>query len=133
MMWGPPPQEAQDAGIMNWYDCHWRTLNVKNTAEIPLFGDSWAEGGCPMSCDSVPEYDGEAIGSAIGVGEMSRVCVNRHNGAINNVFFDLSVRKIGLKSLWKQRWHRGYDFNGGPIDGEPFPIGWPDWMKNFGY
>jgi hypothetical protein len=38
---------------------------------------------------------------------------------------DLSVRSIGLKELWKLKWHRFYD-----IDAGPTPDEWPVWMKN---
>ncbi|MHC4462073.1 MAG: hypothetical protein ACYS6W_13180 [Planctomycetota bacterium] len=37
---------------------------------------------------------------------------------------DWSVRKIGLKELWRLKWHRKWDTNG--WSGE-----WPEWMKNF--
>jgi len=39
-------------------------------------------------------------------------CINRHDAAINGVFLDFSIREIGLKELWKLRWHRSFDING---------------------
>jgi prepilin-type processing-associated H-X9-DG protein len=56
--------------------------------------------------------------------EMRRGCVSRHNGAVNAVFLDISARKIGLKELWKLKWHREW-----PEDYPP-PM-WPEWMENF--
>jgi hypothetical protein len=56
---------------------------------------------------------------------MRRFCVNRHEGYVNGVFLDLStVRRIGLKELWRLKWHRRYD-----VDAPP-PV-WPQWMRNF--
>ena len=63
-------------------------------------------------------------GMKTGDAGMVRFCVNRHGGFVNGVFFGSSVRKIGLKELWKLRWHRKYDINA------ELPI-WPDWMRKF--
>jgi len=58
---------------------------------------------------------------------MGSFCIDRHNGFVNGVFVDFSVRSIGLKELWELRWYRGW-----PDDrraaGTPV---WPDWMENF--
>jgi len=57
-------------------------------------------------------------------------CVDRHDCAINMAFMDWSVRKVGLKCLWKIKWHRNFDtVNSGPVEGQPWPAGWPDWMR----
>ena len=54
-----------------------------------------------------------------------RACsLNRHGGAVNGLFLDLSARKIGLKELWKVKWHRDWP------DDNPPPF-WPAWMANF--
>jgi len=52
-------------------------------------------------------------------------CVNRHEGKVNCLFMDLSVRPVGLKELWDLQWHR--DWNAA---GEPAPV-WPKWMDRF--
>lgn len=60
-----------------------------------------------------------------GQNEMRRFCVNRHNGGLNGIFLDFStVRKIGLKELWRLKWHRRYDLNADGPD-------WPAWMSKF--
>ena len=71
---------------------------------------------------------------------MARYCINRHNGYVNGLFCDWSVRKVGLKELWTLKWHRNFDING------PWTIagfngnvtacaaawdGAAPWMKNF--
>ncbi len=57
--------------------------------------------------------------------DMGRFCFNRHPpGKINGVFMDFSARKIGLKELWRLKWHRSYDVD------YPAPP-WPEWMQDF--
>ena len=69
-----------------------------------------------------PEFDGQMI--AFNESDnMKRFCLNRHSGAVNCLFMSLSVDKVGLKSLWRLRWHRMYD-----VTAEP-PV-WPSWMNN---
>jgi len=51
-------------------------------------------------------------------------CINRHEGTVNGAFVDFSVRKIGLKELWKLKWHRNSDLNAATPE-------WPVWMKKF--
>jgi prepilin-type N-terminal cleavage/methylation domain-containing protein/prepilin-type processing-associated H-X9-DG protein len=54
-----------------------------------------------------PAYDGDL--SSYG---MKSVCIDRHNGGINNLFMDWSVRKVGLKELWTLKWCSGYNTSG---------------------
>ena len=60
----------------------------------------------------------------MGSRQMRMFCINRHDGFVNGAFLDFSVRKIGLKELWKLKWHRNSDIS------DPTPT-WPDWMKKF--
>jgi len=108
----------------------WRTPNVKGAKNIPMFADcAWVD-GWPQPYDEPPEYDGQ-----IGTYDrqaMKQFCINRHNGLINSAFLDFSARKVGLKELWKLKWHRQYDTCGpwtkcGGIQ----PEDWPDWMREF--
>jgi len=59
-------------------------------------------------------------------------CINRHNGAINGLFLDWSVRPIGLKELWTLKWHLQFD-TAGPWTkaGGALPEDWPEWMRQF--
>jgi prepilin-type N-terminal cleavage/methylation domain-containing protein len=104
-------------------DKNWRTINVRGGANIPLFLDCLYVDGWPQQCD-VPQDTGGWWEDVLGEDEMRRFCISRHEGCINGVFFDSSVRKIGLKELWKLKWHRGYDVNGAPPD-------WPRWMASY--
>jgi len=63
---------------------------------------------------------------------MKRLCLNRHNGYVNGVFLDFSVRRIGLKELWTFKWHRNFDTSG--IWTKAVGAGaddWPEWMRKF--
>lgn len=104
---------------------HWRKTDVRGANNIPLFLDCLWYMGFPDHTDNPPEYHGQ-VRTNPGVNEMSLYTLDRHNGGTNGVFLDFSVRKIGLKELWKLKWHRSYDTNGGPTATE-----WPDWMKKY--
>lgn len=102
---------------------NWRTCNVQGAANIPMFLDCAWVGGWPEGhSNEPPEYEGEWQEKRLN--NIKRFCLNRHNGTINGAFLDFSVRKIGLKQLWKLKWHRNFDINAAP------PL-WPDWMRNF--
>jgi prepilin-type processing-associated H-X9-DG protein len=55
---------------------------------------------------------------------MQLFVIDRHNGGINALFIDFSVRKVGLKELWKLKWSRGFEVNEDP------PV-WPHWMLKY--
>jgi len=63
---------------------------------------------------------------------MKRFCLNRHNGYIDGIFLDFSVRRIALKELWTFKWHRNFDTAGTWTKaGGVRPGDWPDWMSGF--
>ncbi len=100
---------------------NWKRADVKGAARVPLLGDhKWLD--CwPHQGDEPPQYDGDAYTS-----QMSRVCMNRHEGYVCWSFLDYSVRKVGLKELWKLQWSKPYDTTDTPTKDE-----WPEWMKGF--
>jgi len=60
------------------------------------------------------------------------LCINRHNGTLNTLFLDWSVRPVGLKELWTLKWHGKFDTAGpwtkaGGVKSED----WPQWMRKF--
>jgi len=116
-------------------DEYWKGRNVKGTDQIPLFMDCSWYGAGPLHFDKPPEYDGH-IQSSTGHWKgdnMRRVCLNRHNAAMNSVFLDLAVRRIGLKELWTFKWNREYDINvcSWTTAGGVQPSDWPQWMRSF--
>ena len=106
-------------------DWNWRMMDVRGATKVPVFMDSMWRGGGPgfhfgnLSIEP-PDENGEWSGYRA---EMHHFCIDRHSGCINCVFLDWSVRKVGLKELWKLKWHRQFDTSG-------YPGVWPDWMRN---
>jgi prepilin-type N-terminal cleavage/methylation domain-containing protein/prepilin-type processing-associated H-X9-DG protein len=102
---------------------NWRTCTVRQASNIPLFLDALWVDAWPLSHDDPPPFD-FWLADIVGLNEMRRFCVNRHDGYVNGAFLDFSVRRIGLKELWRLKWHTRYDLNA------PLPV-WPDWMREF--
>jgi prepilin-type N-terminal cleavage/methylation domain-containing protein/prepilin-type processing-associated H-X9-DG protein len=65
-------------------------------------------------------------------GSLGELCINRHDGTINGLFLDWSVRPIGLKELWTLRWRLWWN-TAGPWTkaGNVQPEDWPEWMRRF--
>ncbi len=118
-LYNPPPGVSQIKGNKTTHN--WRTCNVPGAANIPVHLASWWQGGFPEPTDEPPPYEGWAYEDRAN--EMRYFCVNRHEGYLNCLFMDLSVRKIALKGLWDLKWHRHYDMS------VPDPY-WPPWMEN---
>jgi hypothetical protein len=104
---------------------NWRIANVAGADSIPLFlGAQWVD-AWPHHTNDPPAFQGDSVD--ITKDMIKRVCLNRHNGFVNSVFLDFSARKVGLKELWRIKWHRMFDLT--------YPL--PDWeteapwMKDF--
>jgi prepilin-type processing-associated H-X9-DG protein len=83
----------------------------------------------PFAVDQPPAYDGSTENLA-GSNEMRRVCLNRHNGAVNSVFLDWSIRRVDLKELWTFKWNRTFNTNGAwTRQGGVQTENWPEWMR----
>ena len=119
-IWITDPLPGDEGGMPGeWY---WRSRDVKMANLVPLFlGDYWWDTR-PHHTDQPPEYGGQVDGWSTNA--MKMLCLNRHNGNTNSLFLDFSVRRVGLKELWRLKWNRNYDLNA------PLPQ-WPDWMKGF--
>ena len=118
--WGRTPAE--------W---HWGTHMVKGASNVPVFTGSWWVDSWPRENDQPPQSD-NGPGDTPNSNEMNRVCVNRHDGFVNCLFADWTVRKIGLKELWTLKWNRGYEINGQWTKaGGVQPGAWPEWLRRF--
>ena len=111
-----PPQNPRDG----W----WQSVDEKGANRSPLLLDSAWPSGLPLYEDPPPEYDGQ-ISYYAEMKCMRYFCLDRHSGAVNGLFMDLSARKVPLKELWDLQWHRKWNPQQNP------PPHWPDWMAEF--
>jgi len=109
-----------------WESCWCQTCDVRGASNVPVFFDCAYSTGCgedhhgPPPNPWIPEYTWYPM------------CIDRHNGGINMLFLDWSVRKVGLKELWTLQWHRGFDTaNAWTRRGGVEPEDWPQWMRGF--
>jgi prepilin-type processing-associated H-X9-DG protein len=66
------------------------------------------------------------------IGGPQTFCINRHNGYVNSLFLDWSVRRVGLKELWTLKWNLQFDTaNKWTKAGGVKPEDWPQWMQKF--
>jgi len=74
---------------------------------------AWRCDGQPYETDDPPTYEGEPrTGVSTAGNEMRVFCINRHDGAVNVLLMDWTVRHIGLKDSWTLEWHRNYNIYG---------------------
>ena len=103
-----------------------KPVNIKAPYSVPMFIDSFWVDGWPHDTDvPQPVYDDMSTWK-IGPNQMQRFCIDRHNGWVNSVFVDGSVKKVALKQLWGLKWHKSYQT--GNIYTRP-GAPWPEWMK----
>jgi len=108
----------------------WRSIDVRGAGNIPMFLDARWFRARPQHTDTPGEVSSGGS-CTLDNNEMRRFCIDRHGGFINGVLLDFSARKIGLKELWRLKWNRNFDKTNGPVEGAPYPAGWPGWMKHY--
>jgi len=121
-----------DPGAVFGDELYWRTPGVRGAQNVPVFLDCQGIAGWPDHSSVPPDYDGQTPQSITLTGQMKNFCINRHSNEMTNcLLMDWSARAIGLKELWKLKWHQNFNING-PWTKEhiPPPV-WPVWMKNF--
>jgi prepilin-type processing-associated H-X9-DG protein len=117
--------------------CLWRTCLVERPARVPVFMDCCLPDDAPRGDydyeHAPPEYDDAGPCPIIVFPDgISSFCINRHDGGINVLFMDWSVRKVGLKELWTLKWHREFNTkNKWTKAGGVCPTDWPEWMRKF--
>jgi hypothetical protein len=106
----------------------WEKTDQKGANNIPVLLDCISPFALPNDTDAPPQYEGGVSGTWY---DMPSFCINRHNGGINGLFLNWSVRKVGLKELWKLKWQREFNTaNRWTKAGGAKPEDWPEWMKN---
>lgn len=103
---------------------------------VPVLLDCIYKGSRPHYLDPPPPSEGyppkTAPAPTESLSAMQYFCINRHNGGINTLFMDGSVRKTGLKQLWTLKWYQWFPANGpwtkaGGVETSD----WPQWMRKF--
>ncbi|MBN1456890.1 MAG: type II secretion system protein [Sedimentisphaerales bacterium] len=107
-----------------------KSIRVTRGGTVPfMFDAQWID--CwPDSTNTPPPAEDTAWS---GDNFFWRIVQNRHgNGIQNVVFMDGVARKVGLKELWKFKWHTTYDTSGPyTLAGGATSASWPDWMADF--
>ena len=114
----------------------WQDWQAAGANKIPVLLDCRTRGSNPYSWALPPEYeDGPPVwpyGPEVTHGGMWGFVINRHNGGINSLFMDWSVRKVGIKELWTLKWWDDFDTAGQWTKaGGAKPEKWPEWMQGF--
>ncbi|MHC4754158.1 MAG: type II secretion system protein [Planctomycetota bacterium] len=101
----------------------WRSPNMKDASEVPMFLDN-SGGGVPHGYDVPPPYEGALYPGDTNINEIWGFCLNRHAGGIQGAFCDNSIRWVSVKELWDLPWHRTWydEAKGGPSS-------WPKWIQ----
>ena len=111
----------------------WTTVYQKGTGNIPVMLDCALWAGFPNPTDKPAKSEDQAATEpSLDSNGMKLFTINRHNGSVNTLFMDWTVRKIGLKELWKLKWHKNFKTNG-PMTkaGGAQTESWPEWMRGF--
>jgi prepilin-type processing-associated H-X9-DG protein len=103
----------------------WQKVNVEHASQVPLLADCvWrqvrSEASDSPRVVAPTEY-------ARRHGDMGAFTINRHQGAINVVFMDSSVRKVGLKEIYYLNWHKEFLSQ---RRGRFSNLRWPRWMQD---
>jgi prepilin-type N-terminal cleavage/methylation domain-containing protein/prepilin-type processing-associated H-X9-DG protein len=113
-------------------ELYWRTPGVKGAQNVPVFLDCLWMVGWPDHNSIPPAYDGQPPQEPTLSEQMKNFCINRHGkGTTNCLFMDWSVDSVGLKQLWKLKWHQNFDIDGPWTKNRDPPPNWPEWMRKF--
>jgi prepilin-type N-terminal cleavage/methylation domain-containing protein/prepilin-type processing-associated H-X9-DG protein len=121
---GRPPWERPPSSYTDIF-------SLRRRAGIPLLLDSTSPSSSPSDDARPPRREEDEV-LPRDSSSMQTFCRNRHNGHVNCLFLDWSVRKVGLKELWTLKWHPDFD-TAGPWTkaGGAQPKDWPKWMRKF--
>jgi len=108
----------------------WQSYPPSQDKRVPVMLDALQMQLWPTPFDKPPEYP-----AAAWIGEptrMRRACIDRHNGSVSVVYGDTHTEMVGLKKLWKLKWHRSFEINGPwTMKGGVQPEDWPKWMRRY--
>ena len=62
-----------------------------------------------VSGDAWPDHsEGPAPAEFTKLNDMHNLVINRHEGSVNVIFCDGSASKVGLKGMWRLKWHKDF-------------------------
>ena len=103
----------------------WERFDARKASEIPLIFDCFFHGAYPEAMHMpATTQTTNAIWEAE---DMGWVCIDRHDGYINLVFLDGSVKKVELVDLYTLSWNRKFQSEWQKRISYRYPT-WPDWM-----
>lgn len=107
------------------------TYALKRCDAIPILLDAGSPSVCMVKADDPPP-EWEPVGSN-SIAFLGRdLCINRHDGTLNVLFLDWSIRPVGLKELWTLKWHGKFDTHGPWTQAGGVTLeDWPQWMRKF--
>jgi prepilin-type N-terminal cleavage/methylation domain-containing protein/prepilin-type processing-associated H-X9-DG protein len=119
----PPPFRGSYAFNVTAFPESIDTFFSRGQANIPVILDSPTRMGRHDNTREPPRREGAGF---------QTFCINRHNGNINSLFLDWSVKRVGLKELWTLKWDDHSDTTGPWTKaGGVMPDDWPEWMRGF--
>lgn len=111
-------------GAMEGYS--WENLD-QVAPEVPLFLDSYWVDGWPLENDVPQENPNDVSTWDFKHNQMQKFNVDRHDGHVSAVFMNGSCELVGLKGLWRLKWHQKYNIRNKTT--RPGYV-WPEWMKD---
>ncbi len=125
-----PPRPGPGGMSLSQRPLYTNIFTMRHTARTPLLLDCTFYADAPTEESPPPRSPTDTAGTRSG--SMKPFCVNRHNGHINCLFLDWSVRKVGLKEPWTLKWHKDFNPAGKWTQaGGVKPEDWPQWMRKF--
>lgn len=106
-IWGNPAEwhPSKDYWPDAWFEAY---SDASQPGEVPTFCDGVWPDTWPDGDDYPPITEGGLFEGSTGWYPyfMQRVCVDRHDMAINVAFLDGHAEKIPLEKLWTLQWHK---------------------------
>jgi prepilin-type N-terminal cleavage/methylation domain-containing protein len=114
-----------DAAMLSHGRLDMNVLLLQGRSTIPVLLDAVMPWSDPTDMWS-PPMNAEIVSGV----DIQNFCINRHNGCVNGLFLDWSVRKVDLKELWTLNWYTEFNRAGRWTKaGGVKPQQWPKWMR----
>jgi len=108
-----PPASRAEFWNLDSNNCI-RKLTTRYADNIPLVLDSVFVDTAVRDIDKPPsdaEHDSDAYRASWDTNAMKYYCIDRHSRGINAVFVDMHVQHVGIKQLWRFKWHKNFRTN----------------------